>query len=81
MSVGEREAAHPFGAGAGFTGAAAAEDQPGGPVGAAVGAFWRKLVVVGEGAEIALKGRGLLLFQRQQQLRHNLCLRRRFERR
>ena len=40
--------AHPLRAGAGLAGAAAAENEPGGPVGAAVGALGRALVGVRE---------------------------------
>ena len=50
--IAKRELTHPFGAGAGLTGAAAAENEPGGPGFAAVRAFGRTLMVVSEAEKI-----------------------------
>jgi len=48
LGVAGGHVAHPLRAGARFAGAAAAENEPGGPVGAAVGALGRALVGVRE---------------------------------
>ncbi len=53
MRIAERELAHPFGAGARLAGAAATENEPGGPVRAAVGALRCKLMLVRETRKIA----------------------------
>jgi len=50
-----RDRAHPFSAGAGLAGAAAAEDQPGGPIGATVGERRRDLVVMRENWKIGIQ--------------------------
>ena len=55
--------AHPFGAGARLAGAAPAEDQPGGPLLAAIGPFRRALMAVRERREIGNKRVTILRLQ------------------
>ena len=53
MRIIDCDLAHPFGAGARLAGAAATENEPGGPVRAAVGALRCKLMLVRETRKIA----------------------------
>ena len=69
LRVGERGPAHPFGAGAGLAGAAPAQDQPGGPVFAAVGAFGRQLVFDRDRLEIGADGVNPMRRLSQEELR------------
>ena len=53
VRIAERELVHPFGAGARLAGAAPAQNKPGGPGRAAIGAFRCKLMLVRETRKIA----------------------------
>ena len=77
----DRDRAHPFGAGARLAGAAATENEPGGPVRAAVGALGCNLVGMSKRTKIGPEGVIFAALQAEQQRRQHPGFRRLVQRR